>query len=287
MKPNNYTSRLLLLVFAGCCLAACSDDNSNEEETPKGYPTTSFSKIQLSETIPSDAQTVTATHTYTYKSGRLSAYTSLQEFAAIEPIELKSQTTVTYGDRQAVVANDYGNVSTYLLNDKGYAVSCTRQEGGGDTRTYTFAYLTDNEHKCALKNVTETLEDGTIYSSIDIDYIDDKTLYITQKVDAQAQTFIATTQAEEHAIENSSEIPCLFLAELYPMSLHSTALYGKLLGEPFDILVTQITPEGDSAGNEKIDYTYMTDEQGIVTSCRQVTNSYGTNFVRTVNYLIE
>lgn len=71
-----------LLLLGG--LAACSDDNNGSdtpEPEPSTYPTTPFSKIELKEVIESDAQPVTATHTYLYNSaGRLTSYTGKQSF---------------------------------------------------------------------------------------------------------------------------------------------------------------------------------------------------------------
>lgn len=73
---------LSLLLLGG--LAACSDDNNGSdtpEPEPSTYPTTPFSKIELKEVIESDAQPVTATHTYLYNSaGRLTGYTGKQSF---------------------------------------------------------------------------------------------------------------------------------------------------------------------------------------------------------------
>ncbi len=285
MKFSKYRPGIFLLLFTGCSLVACNENSSSEEVTEE-YPTTSFSKIQLTETIKSDAQTVTAIQTYTYEAGRLSGYISLQKYVAVEPTEMKSLTTITYGEHQAIITDDFGNVSVYILNDKGYAVSCTRKESGGSTRTYTFSYLINSEGKHFLENITEALENSHAYSSIDIDYNTCIAVRITQKVDTYEQSYIVTPHTGSE-IKNISEIPCLFLAELYPVSLHSAALYGKLLGEPFEDLVTQIIPDGNTGSDETIDYTYTTNELGIVTSCKEAINNDGTNYVRTVNYLIE
>lgn len=113
-----------LLLLGG--LAACSDDNNGSdtpESEPSTYPTTPFSKIELKEVIESDAQPVTATHTYLYNSaGRLTGYTGKQSFTAGDELfEIENTTTVEYKDHQAVITDEAGTVSTYTLNDKGYA----------------------------------------------------------------------------------------------------------------------------------------------------------------------
>lgn len=119
-----------LLLLGG--LAACSDDNNGSdtpEPEPSTYPTTPFSKIELKEVIESDAQPVTATHTYLYNSaGRLTGYTGKQSFTAGDELfEIENTTTVEYKDHQAVITDEAGTVSTYTLNDKGYATTCTSQ----------------------------------------------------------------------------------------------------------------------------------------------------------------
>lgn len=128
---------LSLLLLGG--LAACSDDNNGSdtpEPEPSTYPTTPFSKIELKEVIESDAQPVTATHTYLYNSaGRLTGYTGKQSFTAGDELfEIENTTTVEYKDHQAVITDEAGTVSTYTLNDKGYATTCTSQDMAGNTR---------------------------------------------------------------------------------------------------------------------------------------------------------
>ena len=199
-------------------------------------------------------------------------------------MKIENTTSVTYEEHQAIATDNFGNVSTYLLNDKGYAIQCTRQEVGA-TRTYGFSYFTSPEGKPYLKNITESIN-GKVYASIGIDYSNPQALRIVQKVDTYTQPYTATTPAGTSII-TQSEVPCLFFADLYPLSLHSAALYGKLLGEPFSILIEQIIPDGNTISQEVRKYTYSLDKRNIITSCKEVTNSYGTNYIRTVNYVIE
>lgn len=286
MKISKNTFNAICCLLLACGLAACSHDNE-EPELENNYPKTSFSKIELTTVYLNGSDpTVTTTDAFAYKKGRLSDYTLKQTYTAVEPVEMQSTTTVTYSDHQATVTDEYGNVSTYSLNDKGYAISCTRKEGGGNTRTYTFSYLTNTEEKCYLENITEMLDDGAVYATVDIDYANYRALRITTHVDTYDQKYTATTP-ENKEIKNISEIPCLFFAELYPLSLHTAALYGKLLGEPFNYLIAQIIPDNNTESNETTTYTYNLDERGIVTSCDEKINSYGQNYRRTVNYIIE
>lgn len=122
-----------------------------------------------------------------------------------------------------------------------------------------------------------------VYASIDIDYGNYQALRILQKTDTYEQAYTATTPAND-GINNQSGVPCLFLAELYPLSLHTAALYGKFLGEPFPILIDRIIPDGNK---EVTNYIFSFDKRNLMTSCKEVINSYGTDYTRTVSYVIE
>lgn len=279
---------LIALLFIGG-LTACSDNNEGSD-IPNNpvYPVTHFSKIELKEVKEEPgAPAVTVTQTYDYSAGRLSNFTSTQSFVAGgELFKIENATNVVYGDHQAVVTDEINNISTYTLDDNGYAISCVRQEMDGKIRSYTFDYLINTERKYFLKNITETLDGNKPYSSINIDYSSYRTLRITQQVDKSEQTYIASTSTGNE-IANTSEIPYLFLTNLYPLSFHSVAIYGKFLGDAYNTLITNLRPEDNSGSNETTTYKYEFDRRGIVTSCDEVTKSYGHNYMRTVYYTIE
>lgn len=279
---------LIALLFIGG-LTACSDNNEGSD-IPNNpvYPVTHFSKIELKEIKEEPgAPAVTVTQTYDYSAGRLSNFTSTQSFVAGgELFKIENATNVVYGDHQAVVTDEINNISTYTLDDNGYAISCVRQEMDGKIRSYTFDYLINTEGKYFLKNITETLDGNKPYSSINIDYSSYRTLRITQQVDKSEQTYIASTSTGNE-IANTSEIPYLFLTDLYPLSFHSVAIYGKFLGDAYNTLITNLRPEDNSGSNETTTYKYEFDRRGIVTSCDEVTKSYGHNYMRTVYYTIE
>lgn len=278
----------IALLFIGG-LTACSDNNEGSDipDNP-GYPVTHFSKIELKEVKEEPgAPAVTVTQTYDYSAGRLINFTSTQSFVAGgELFKIENATNVVYGDHQAVVTDEINNISTYTLDDNGYAISCVRQEMDGKIRSYTFDYLINTEGKYFLKNITETLDGNKFYSSINIDYSSYRTLRITQQVDKSEQTYIASTSTGNE-IANTSEIPYLFLTDLYPLSFHSVAIYGKFLGDAYNTLITNLRPEDNSESNETTTYKYEFDGRGIVTSCDEVTKSYGDNYERTIKYTIE
>lgn len=284
MKKNIF----IALLFIGG-LTACSDNNEGSDipDNP-GYPVTHFSKIELKEVKEEPgAPAVTVTQTYDYSAGRLINFTSTQSFVAGgELFKIENATNVVYGDHQAVVTDEINNISTYTLDDNGYAISCVRQEMDGKIRSYTFDYLINTEGKYFLKNITETLDGNKSYSSINIDYSSYRTLRITQQVDKSEQTYIASTSTGNE-IANTSEIPYLFLTDLYPLSFHSVAIYGKFLGDAYNTLITNLRPKDNSESNETTTYKYEFDGRGIVTSCNEVTKSYGDDYERTIKYIIE
>lgn len=284
MKKNIF----IALLFIGG-LTACSDNNEGSDipDNP-GYPVTHFSKIELKEVKEEPgAPAVTVTQTYDYSAGRLINFTSTQSFVAGgELFKIENATNVVYGDHQAVVTDEINNISTYTLDDNGYAISCVRQEMDGKIRSYTFDYLINTEGKYFLKNITETLDGNKSYSSINIDYSSYRTLRITQQVDKSEQTYIASTSTGNE-IANTSEIPYLFLTDLYPLSFHSVAIYGKFLGDAYNTLITDLRPEDNSGSNETTTYTYRFDKKDVDISCSELTKSYGTAYARTVDYIMK
>lgn len=277
----------IALLFIGG-LTACSDNNEGSDipDNP-GYPVTHFSKIELKEVKEEPgAPAVTVTQTYDYSAGRLINFTSTQSFVAGgELFKIENATNVVYGDHQAVVTDEINNISTYTLDDNG-AISCVRQEMDGKIRSYTFDYLINTEGKYFLKNITETLDGNKSYSSINIDYSSYRTLRITQQVDKSEQTYIASTSTGNE-IANTSEIPYLFLTDLYPLSFHSVAIYGKFLGDAYNTLITDLRPEDNSGSNETTTYTYRFDKKDVDISCSELTKSYGTDYARTVDYIMK
>ena len=239
MKKNIFAA----LLFIGA-LTACSDSNEGSDipDEPK-YPVTHFSRIELTEVKEEpNVPAVTVTQTYNYNAGRLTDFTIMQSFVAGgEQFKIENTTNVVYEDHKAIVTDEINNVSTYTLDDNGYAISCVRQETNGKTRSYTFDYLVNTEGKYFLKTITETLNGNQPYSTINIDYSNFRALRITEQVDSFEQTYTASTSVGNE-IANKSEIPFLFLVELYPLSLHTAAVYGKFLGDAYNTLITQLVP---------------------------------------------
>lgn len=280
-KKNHLTActqYLCISLLIAYCFTGCKEDE-DDGPTPN-VPTTTFSQIQLSqEKTEPGAAAVTTTYTYLYDRGRLITFNTLQSYKVIEPEEIRLSTNVTYKDHQAVITDENGTTATYTLNDKGYAVSCEYQEGT-TIRNYTFDYIRlDEPEEYCLKEVTENIN-GAKYSSVQIDYSTEGVVRITQQVSTYEPQVYSLTLDEN--LTNNSEIPCLFLAELYPVSFHPAALYGKLLGDTWKYLVTRLSIAGSS---EITKYDYILNDTGIITSCDETVVDYGK--IRTVNYHIK
>ena len=289
MKKNIFAA----LLFIGA-LTACSDsdEGSGIPDEPK-YPVTNFSKIELKE-VKKDPSVpdVTVTQTYNYNAGRLTDFTIMQSFVAGgEQFKIENTTNVVYEDHKAIVTDEINNVSTYTLDDNGYAISCVRQETNGKIRSYTFDYLINTEGKYFLKTITETVNGNQPYSAINIDYSNFRALRITEQVDSYEQTYTASTSVGNE-IANKSEIPFLFLVELYPLSLHTAAVYGKFLGDAYNTLITQLVPDGNSESQETTTYAYDFTQKGIDISYEETTKYYDDRgkvhtLTRTIDYTME
>lgn len=270
-------------------LTACKDseDEPNIGPTTPTYPATQYSKIEVKE-VKSQPGThaVTVTHTYNFDAGRLTSFNTTQGYTVgVEYFETKNATTMVYAENSAIATDEINNVSTYTLNDKGYAISCVRQEMDGRTRSYTFSYLVNVEGKHFLTKVEETLPGGRAGVIISIEHDDYKAMRITEKSGDYEQTYRAIASTDE--MTNRWEIPFIFLTELHPLSLHSAAIYGKLLGDAPIALISQLKPDDNSQSNETTTYTYRLDKMDVDISCQELTNSYGRQYVRTVDYTMD
>lgn len=100
-------------------MTACED---NHDSTVNGNRSTvPFSKIQLSEKSAYEAgvPTVTTTQTYSYSQGQLTGFTIVQSYSVQgEPMCIENAASVTYSEHQAVVTDNFGNVSVYTWTTK-------------------------------------------------------------------------------------------------------------------------------------------------------------------------
>lgn len=277
-----YLWGLLLLCMA--CGESSDEGEAPEPEIPTAseFPYTAFRSIETSEVQHSDAQAVTLIRTFGYNGeGKIVSYTMCQRYQAVEAVEMKRTTTVSHGEGTVVVTEETGNSYTYTLNDNRRAATCLWQSVNGSQRHYAFSYHTSSTGTPLLKSVTETLQGETQpFASIEVDY-DEATPIVTQSLNGATQSHRLTLATGAAGI-NTATLPPLFLSELYPLSEHLPALYGKLLGEPLPFLVEQVTPIADNDGNESITYTYSLNEEGLPITIKAVTTSYGNHFTREI-----
>lgn len=273
----NLTCRMLLLV----ALSACESDSDEALHTPR----VAFNEIQVTQVHEGDDLPVTQDQLFRFTDGRIRQYISRQTIQAVEPVILESLTTITYDDREqtATITDEAGNVLLYALNEQGYATSCTHRRNDALQRSYTFRYQTDETGRHYLTDITERLADGNIYAFLTMEYDMEGSLRISRRVDSQLQDYTATFDAAE-AIPNKGEVPFFFLTEQHPLSAHTAALYGKLLGEPFPWLLTQLKPDSDADPAETVTYRYKTSDGALVSQCAITTKSNGLNYQRSIAY---
>ncbi len=278
-----YAVFLLLLLLAGCAEEESKAPSPEKEEEEKAL--LGFASITLSEELESDAQTVTVTHTYRYDAtDRLTDCLTRQTTQGVGAIVLENATAVAYGESTVTMTDGAGHTLTYTLDAGGRAVACVRNSSWGEVRRYVFSYMETAEGKHYLAHVAETLDGASDpYSEIALDYSTPGTVEVTSMVDGGGQCFVLSLPAGE-GVANVAQLPCLFLTELYPLSLHVAALYGRLLGDAYDILLAACEPADNAESGEYTTYTYETDAEGLPQRCSVVTESYGATYHRTLEY---
>ena len=189
-------------------------------------------------------------------------------------------TQLSYEAGKVIITDEVGNESTYIMDDEGRATNCTRNEPGGNIRTYTFSYSTSEDG--VLTGIKENIN-GKPYSEITITFLQEGTICISESTNNYQNTFIASTNSAYPGIPNTiSRLPWLFLVERYPLSLHTEALYANILGTPFPILPGRLDIEGS---DEITTYSYSADKNGYIIDCTGRTSvSSGRSWSRYVQY---
>lgn len=265
--------------WATLCLTAALFAACLEEDTPL-LPIEEVPGMVLTERMNTDGGIADRTEEFYYNEAHQLTRRIIKQKTTVtingytDYDSLRLENRITYSDREAVVTDAFDNVSTYILNEKGYATSCIRREGKGTNtvRVYTFAYSDD----ATLTEIMEIIN-GEIYSRIKLQPLTDKTVSLTAE-SGLTNTFLLTLGKE-----NTSHLPWLYLAELYPLNLHQEAMYAQLLGKTPKWLIHTLQPEG---GDEIVIFTYTNDKADNLSSCKISTQSGGYVYNRTVNYTI-
>lgn len=282
-------SRIRYLLYILLILSvACSDEKALPEapDTPEEPVQQIFRQpllyntLRTEEKIDSDAQTVTARQTFCCTDGLLTQMLYEQSLTVVEPVTITHTSDITYQEDKVIISDSFGNTQTYQLNEHGFAVSCTLEENGKAKRYYRFNY--NNFH---LSHIEEYLaEDNftTPYASIVITPENVGELQIIQKVADTSFSF--TAKPNNLSPQNTLSIPCPFLVELHPLSIHTAAIYAQILGFALPTFFQQIIPDGST---NQTTYNYNFDEAGIPTDCFVQTISNGETFNRKISYQID
>lgn len=274
---------LLLPLLVACAESENTGTPAEGEGQEKPLP--GFTALQLSEELDSDAQTVTVTRTYHYdNAGRLTDCLTQQTTEGLGAIVLENPSAVSYGESAATVTDASGNTLDYTFNAGGQATACVYRTPWGEVRRYAFEYEEVPSGKHYLSRVAETLGDASEpYSEISLDYGTSGAVTVTRVVDGDGQSFVLSLPTEG-GVDNAAQLPCLFLAELYPLSLHEAALYARWLGDAYDVLPARCEPTDNAESGEYTTYTYDVDAEGLPSQCRVLTESYGYMYRRTLDY---
>lgn len=266
--PNS----ILLCILLAFMLSACKED---EKEIR-------IQCLTITETSGSGPERVTAVQQFNYTDGKLMQHVTTQTYTDLLNQGKYTQTvstSVSYEPGKVIITDDTGTVSTYLLNDYGYAASCTRTEPAGSVRTYQFSYLPAEDG--ILDRIQESIN-GSPYSEILLATPSAETVQIIEKLDNFKGTFIATVNDDYPGSSNTqSRLPWLYLTERYPLSLHVEAYYAHILGEPLSTLPGYLTIEGS---DEITTFNYQTDSNNRITSCAVRTSVSNRSWSRYVEY---
>lgn len=207
------TRLYLSILFLLSLVAACNKDEEETENRTK--------LLTVTETTGSGSEKVTTKQEFAFSNELLQKHTTTQTYTDLW-LEAKYTHTVatqlSYEPGKVIITDEVGNESTYIMDDEGRATSCTRNEPGGNIRTYTFNYSTSEDG--ILTGIKENIN-GKPYSEITITFLQEGTINISESSNNYQNTFIASTNSAYPGISNTiSRLPWLFLAERYPLSLH-------------------------------------------------------------------
>ncbi|WP_300699670.1 DUF4595 domain-containing protein [Bacteroides sp.] len=243
----------ILLLLTASIFSACKDEKDTQ---PIISPFPNVSQITLSETISSDGGNVSVKDVYLFTDNKLFSHSTVQEFYGQE---LTQEINCSYANDKAIFTDNNENIATYTLGSNGYATQCTYQMAN-QTREYRFIYSNDY-----LTQIEEDI-DGVPYTSITLQYSNGN----LQTICNNALKILCETGNDL----NKYQLPCSYLSDVYPLSLHVNAIYARLLGKQSDHLVIRTAPENND--KEWTDYIYQLDTNNKPTTINIATTSTGT-----------
>lgn len=231
MKQLKYALALLLCTSLFC---GCSDDNQPEIYT-----------MTMTEIMSSDGGSVTKTDQYTYIDKLLTSHITTQSFS---DQSLSHDVSFTYSGNVVTLTYSEGNTAIYTLDANGCATQCVYQLAS-QTRQYQFTYSDGY-----LTQVDESI-DGVPFMSNTLRYKDGDLTSVATGSNEMTCTPGTTL--------NTSELPDLLLANIYPLSLHQDALYAHILGKATCHFTDSFVPAIENP-DESTQYTYTVGKSGNV-----------------------
>lgn len=236
---------ILVLLLTSGILLCCSDE---EQEV--------LSRMYITENFSNDGGTVAKTDVFNFSNKKLINHTTLQEFYGQS---ISGELTLSYSGNEVTQTDMSGNTSVYTLNSDGYATQCV-SHFLEQIREYRFTY--DNGY---LTQVDEQV-DGTYTLSNFLTYVDGN---LTSISDGTNKWLL-----QPSSTLNYSQLPCLQIADSYPLSFHLDAVYAHLLGKPTQHLVQSVIPDTETPQEETV-YSYQTDATGKVNNIQVATTYTG------------
>lgn len=247
------------ILLAAVVAVGCADDS---ETSISGWAAAlpAINHITLQETNYIDNVRITLTDNYSYSNNQLSVHFCKQQYTGMEN-ELGSENSFDYpDDSQAVWKDNHGNSAVYLLDEKGLATSCTYRMGN-QTRTYQLTYTNDY-----LTCIEESI-DGAKTGELKLAYDDDGNLSALVTPTETYRVTCHDTPSNDHQLP-----PCLLMQQLYPLSLHTDALYARLLGKQSAHWVSSIRPTNREY-DEETTYSYTLQGNHITRITERTTNT--------------
>lgn len=230
----------IALLLCAIVMFGCSDD---EEKVGTEVPDPEISKMLFSEFCKSDGigvSDVTKEEEFRYEDAWLTGYTYTQEVSIADLTEIISHSlTIQYGNNRSSVTftDEIGTERKYTLNEEGYATQCeyaSLDQKRQYTFLYTDGYLTQVNEKIMPR---EGSSDAVVAHTLSLQYDKgDLISTISPSLPYESSTGYGKLQTNYEAGEdiNYYRLPCMLVADTYPLSFHREALFAGMLGKPTD-----------------------------------------------------
>ena len=288
----------IALLLCAIVMFGCSDD---EEKVGTEVPDPEISKMLFSEFCKSDGigvSDVTKEEEFRYEDAWLTGYTYTQEVSIADLTEIISHSlTIQYGNNRSSVTftDEIGTERKYTLNEEGYATQCeyaSLDQKRQYTFLYTDGYLTQVNEKIMPR---EGSSDAVVAHTLSLQYDKgDLISTISPSLPYESSTGYGKLQTNYEAGEdiNYYRLPCMLVADTYPLSFHREALFAGMLGKPTQHLTTASCPnEPSDTYTERTEYTYSFDKNKKPVSLKistKYSNGKSTSYLnRTISITIE